>query len=382
MTMTTVAGTIYARLGISRVINAADTFTALGGGPLPEPVLTAMREASTCHIQLVDLLDAIGARIAELTGNEAALVTSGAATAITLAVAGAIAGSDPAAVEATPDHRTDRREVVVLCAQRNQYDRMLRLAGGRLVVAGYSDGTAPWQLEAVISERTAAILWFAGSQFENYALDLDRVLGIARRTGVPVIVDAAAQIPPAANMRLYTGLGADAVAFSGGKGLRGPQGTGLLLGRGEFVARARAHAFPRPAIGRAMKVSKEDACGLLAAVELALSLDQDAEYARYRAVCERLESAFAGCRGVNARIVPLGNLGQAYPRLRVDLGPDAAAANADAAAAAFLAWTPPIVVGRDALLPSTFFLNPFTFEADEEADIVEAIRTIFGRDKK
>lgn len=380
--MVPAVGTIYERLGISRVINAADTFTTLGGGPLPEPVLTAMREASTCHIQLVDLLDAIGARIAGLTGNQAGLVTSGAATAITLAVAGAIAGSAPAAVEATPDHRTDRRDVIVLCAQRNQYDRMIRLAGGRLVEAGYSDGTTPWQVEAAISERTAAILWFAGSQFENYALGLEDVLALGHKSGVPVIVDAASQIPPASNMRLYTGLGADAVAFSGGKGLRGPQATGLLLGRADFVACARAHAFPRPAIGRAMKVSKEDACGLLAAVELALSLDLDAEYARYRAVCERLMAAFAGCRGVTAHIVPLGNLGQAYPRLRVDLGADAAVATATAAATAFLARTPSIVIGRDALLPQTIFLNPFTFEPDEEPAIFEAVQAVFGKTQK
>ncbi|HWJ73643.1 MAG TPA: hypothetical protein VNX29_10800 [Kaistia sp.] len=364
---------IYARLGIEKIINAADTYTVLGGGPLAVPVLEAMAAASAGHVRIVDLFDAIGARIAEISGNEAALVTSGAGAAVLLAIAATIAGGAQGAVDATPDHRTERREVVVLCAQRNQYDRMVRIAGGVLREAGYSDGTTDWQLRDAISERTAAILWFAGTQFENYALDFTTVAAIGREAGVPVIVDAAAQIPPASNLGHYTRNGATAVAFSGGKGLRGPQATGLLLGRRSFVEIARAHAFPRAAIGRAMKVSKEDACGLLAAVEIAVSLDEAAEYRRYQAICEDILAALADKAHAQAAIVPNGHLGQFYPRVRIDLS---GAEDAAAIAEAFEANRPPIAVGRDALLPRTVFINPFNLMADELTPLIEAARRI------
>jgi L-seryl-tRNA(Ser) seleniumtransferase len=364
---------VYARLGLTRVINAADTYTVLGGGPLSAPVLEAMAQASSGHVRIIDLFDAIGARIADLSGNEAALVTSGAGTAVVLAVAAAVAGKAPGAIEAVPDHRGDKREVIVLCAQRNQYDRMVRIAGGVLREVGYSDSTTDWQLRDAINERTAAILWFAGTQFENYALSFETVVSIGREAGVAVIVDAAAQFPPSSNLGFYTGNGADAVAFSGGKGLRGPQNTGLLLGKKDFIETARLHAFPRAAIGRPMKVSKEDACGLLAAVEVAFSLDEAAEYARYQGQCEEIVAALAGKTEVKATVVPTGHLGQHYPRVRVDLtGPD----DADAVTNAFAANPQPIIVARDALLARTIFINPFNLAADELGPVIEAAQRI------
>lgn len=371
--MTETSPDIYARLGVARIINAADTYTILGGPPLSAPVLKAMAEASTGHVHIVELFDTIGARIAELSANEAALVTSGAGTAIVLAVVAAIAGGAPGDVEAAPNHRTEKREVVVLCAQRNQYDRMVRLAGGVLREAGYSDGTTDWQLRDAIGENTAAILWFAGTQFEHYALSFDEVVAIGREAKVPVIVDAAAQSPPASNMGWYTANGAEAVAFSGGKGLRGPQNSGLLLGRKRLIEVARLHAFPRAAIGRPMKISKEDACGLLAAVEVALSLDEAAEYARYQRQCEEIVSALTGLPGAVATMVRTGHLGQFYPRVRIDLD---CADDADAVARAFAAHTPSIVVGRDALLNRTIFINPFNMASDEIGQVIEAARRI------
>lgn len=364
---------IFARLGISRIINAADTYTVFGGGPMSPPVLQAMAEASSGHVQIVELFDAIAARLATLTGNEAALVTSGAGAAIVLAVAAAIAGTAPANIEAAPNHRTLRREVIVLCAQRNQYDRMIRIAGGQVREAGYSDGTTGWQLQDAITEQTAAILWFAGTQFEHYALDFATVAAIGRDKGVPVIVDAAAQFPPASNLIFYTSNGADAVAFSGGKGLRGPQNSGMLLGSEKLISVARLHAFPRAAIGRPMKISKEDACGLLVAVELALSLDEDAEYARYLRQCEEIVASLSGLAEAQPAIVPRGHLGQYYPRVRVDL---TGAADANAVAAALADNAPPIVVGRDALLTHTIFINPFSMAAGDAVQVTDAIRRI------
>lgn len=364
---------VYAQLGVARVVNAADTMTRLGGGPLDPRVIEAMAAAADRYVDMSDLLERAGSYIAQRLGVPAALVTNSAVSAVSLAIAGAIAGAGPAAVDRAPRHETARREVVVLCAQRNPYDRAVRIGGGELVEAGYSDGTEAWQLDAAITERTAAVLWYAGTQFENYALDLESTVSVARDRGVPVVVDAAAQLPPVSNLWDYVARGADAVAFSGGKGLRAPQDTAMLVGRAGLVEAARAHAFPHYGIGRAMKVGKEAVCGLVVAVQLALDADEDAGFEALRARCETIAAELADVPGVAVSIVPEGVLGQRTPRVRLDLaaphGP-----TAEELSRALLAHDPPVWVRTESILRSAVFVNPFPLEPDDDALVVRAVR--------
>ncbi|MBN8883512.1 MAG: hypothetical protein J0H73_14500 [Salana multivorans] len=362
----------YELLGVERVLNAADTITSLGGGPLDPRVLASMAAAATAYVDMTDYLARAGAHLAERIGVPDALVTNSAVSAVALAVAAAIAGDTPAAVDAAPAHRTDRTEVVVLCAQRNPYDRAVGIGGGRIVTAGYSDGTTRWQVEAEIGPRTAALLWYAGTQFEHYALGLADMVAIAEASGLPVIVDAAAQVPPVTNLRRYVDDGAAAVAFSGGKGLRGPQDTALLVG-GDLVGVARAHAFPHYGIGRGMKVSKEGVAGLVTAVGLALDADDDADYAALLARCLAWGDALAGLPGVRTSTVPDGVLGQHTPRLRVDLDPGLG--DGLQLAARLRAGRPAVVVRTEETVPGAVFLNPFPLPPEDDELVVDALRT-------
>ena len=218
----------YRELGLRPVINAAATLTSLGGSLMPGPVLESMADAAGSFVDIVELQQRVGTRLAQLTHNEAGYVVSGAAAGITLAVAACIAGSDPDLVGGFPClDRLKRREVVIERRQRNGWQYAAALTGARIVE--YEDTAGG--LEAVISERTASVLSFAGARFGTDVASVERVVKIAHAHSVPVIVDAAAQIPPISSLWNYTrDAGADLVIVSGGKGLRGPQCSGLVLG--------------------------------------------------------------------------------------------------------------------------------------------------------
>jgi uncharacterized pyridoxal phosphate-dependent enzyme len=259
------AASVYEELGIEPVINAAATLTRLGGSRMPPPVVAAMGRAAESFVDLPELQRRVGQRIAALTGNEAAYVTSGAAAGIVLAVAACVAGTDPELVAAFPCRPgADQPEVIVHRSQRNGYDYAARQTGARMVEVG--ETTA--ELRTAMTERTACVLWFAGEHYAAGAPPLAEVIAVARDGGVPIIVDAAAQIPTLANLWRFTReMGADAAIFSGGKGLRGPQSSGLVLGRAEIIEGCRANGNPNCSIGRPMKAGKEELVGLLAAVE-------------------------------------------------------------------------------------------------------------------
>ncbi len=225
-------GHTYADLGVRPVINAAATLTRLGGSRMPPPVLEAMRAGADAFVDLVELQCRVGDRIADLTGNEACYVSSGAAAGMAICIAGCIAGSDPTVIGELPRTAEPRPEVIVHSAQRNAYDQAARQTGSHMVEIGVDPTTQRAELEAAFSPRTVCVLYFAGARFAPGALPLDEVVAVARERNVPVLVDAAAQIPPINNLWHFTrDIGADVAIFSGGKGLRGPQSAGLVLGR-------------------------------------------------------------------------------------------------------------------------------------------------------
>ena len=310
---------IYEELGVAPVINASATLTRLGGSRMPPPVVTAMAEAAEAFVDLPELQRRVGRRIAELTQNEAAYVTSGAAAGVVLAVAACIAGTDPEKVAAFPCLAGEEQaEVVIHRSQRNGYDYAARQTGARMVEVGETAA----ELREAIGARTACVLWFAGEHFASGAPPLPKVVGIARERGVPTLVDAAAQIPPVANLWRFTReLGADAAIFSGGKGLRGPQSSGLGLGRADLIEGCRANGNPNHSIGRPMKAGKEEVVGLLAAVEWSLAQDEGALLAGYEATVARWLAGLAGLPGVTAERGFPSEAGQPHARAIVRIAP-------------------------------------------------------------
>lgn len=364
------AAPVYQRLGVRRTINAADTYTILGGSRLPDEVLEAVDQAASHHVNMDELLPAVGRRIAALVGVPAAHVVNGAAAGLTVAAAACIAGSSPAGVGRLPRCLDRRNEFIILTCQRNPYDRALVAAGSELVEVGYADSTPEWSVTSAIGERTAGIVYFAGTQFEQYALSIETVAAIAHDHDIPLIIDAAAQFPPASNLHDYVDRGGDLVLFSGGKGLKGMQSSGLILGREDLVRACAANSYPHHSVGRAMKSSKEAAIGLLAAVERAVGMDWDAEYARWLALLAGYRVTLAALPGVTTSIVPTGRLGQACPRLFLEW---AGGASAGALAAALEARDPSIVIGVDQPNARTAYVNPYSVLPDEEQFLVSAI---------
>ena len=365
----------YSRLGVRRVVNAADTYTILGGSRLPREVVEAMSEAAEHHVEINELLKAIGLRIAKLTGTEAALVVNGAAAGLAVAAAACIAGTDPGEIDALPASSPARRQIITLRCQRNPYDRALLQGGGQLVEVGFADSTPPWQLERAIDENTAAIVYYAGIQFERYALPLEEVVRIAKPHSVPVIVDAAAQIPPVSNLSAYTGAGADLVLFSGGKGLRGPQSSGLIVGRRELIDACAANSYPNHSVGRAMKTNKESAMGLLAAIERAMGLDWDLEYGRWTSLLEGYAAVLGSIAGVRAWIVPTGRLGQTCPRLFFEWTREVAA-DAGTVLGTLAGQNPSVIIGADDPRSRTAYINPYSVLPDEEQYLIEAVSQV------
>jgi D-glucosaminate-6-phosphate ammonia-lyase len=290
---------IYRRLGVRRVIHGSGTTTRYGGSILRPEALEAMREASQVLVNMDELNEAAGAAIARMLAAEAAFVTAGASSGLILQAAACIAGDDPAKITRLPDTRGMRHEIVIQRAHRFAYDQAYRVPGGVLVEIGLARRTQPFELDEAITERTAAVA-FLVSPFTSPPgiLSLGQVVEIAHRRGVPVIVDAASMLPPRENLTKFLRLGADLVSFSGGKGIRGPQSTGFLIGRRDLVRAAALNASPNQAIARAAKTSKEEIAGLITALELFLAEDEAAEMKRYHDVCTTIVEALADLPGL------------------------------------------------------------------------------------
>jgi D-glucosaminate-6-phosphate ammonia-lyase len=288
---------IYRRLGVRRVIHASGTTTRYGGSILRPEALEAMREASQVLVNLDELNDAAGAAIARMLGAEAAFVTAGASSGLILQAAACIAGDDPAKITRLPDTRGMRHEIVIQRAHRFAYDQAYRVPGGVLVEIGLARRTQAFELEDAIGERTAAVAYLI-SPFTSPPgiLPLGEVVEIAHRHGVPVIVDAASMLPPRENLTKF--LGADLVSFSGGKGIRGPQSTGILAGRRDLVRAVTLNASPNQALARGAKTSKEEIAGLVVALELFMAEDEAAEMKRYRDVCTTVVEKLADIPGL------------------------------------------------------------------------------------
>ena len=287
----------FRELGVRPFINAAGTYTAMTASLMPPQVIEAITYASRQYVMLDELHDRVGARIATLLQCEGAMVTSGAASALTLGTAAVLTGTDPRKVVDLPNLAGMKSEVIIQKAHRFGYDHAVRNCGVRLVEVETRE-----EMERAIGPQTAMMLFYNNNNTEGRIRD-EEFVQIARTHGVPTLNDAAADVPPVDNLWKYTKMGFDLVAFSGGKGLRGPQSAGLLLGRKDLIAAARLNAPPNGnTVGRGMKVNKEEMVGMLAALELYLATDHAAEQREFEARAEAIRNGVAGVPGVTADI--------------------------------------------------------------------------------
>ncbi len=336
-------GTIYELFGVEPLINASGTKTSFGGSLMAPEAVEAAAEAALYSVDIAELQAAASRLIARVTGAEAGYVSSGAAAGLTLAAAACMTGSDPAKIDRLPDTAGMRDEIVMLRGQRNAYDHALRAAGARITDVGLNDryvsagvrGVDPWEIDAAITDRTAAVAFVGGHE---ELITLECVVETAHARGVPVIVDAAAQLPPVENLTRFIRQGADLVVFSGGKALRGPQATGILCGRADLIQAVALHhldwdtdtrlwempvefrppkptGLPHHGIGRGFKVSKENLVALLVALRRFATGAVTAEQAEKAPLADAIAVFAKGLPGLLVSTVPK----RGYPTVQLKL---------------------------------------------------------------
>lgn len=366
---------VYERLGMRRVINADATLTRLGGSLMPSHVLDAMREAASSFVDMYELQQVVGKRLADLTRNEAAYVSTGAAAGLVLATLATMTGGDlPTIARLIETGEAPKNEVIIHRVHRIPYDPAVRLAGARIVEVGNRLQTFPWEFEAAITPRTAMVFYSAGVHLASGALPLAETVEIAHAHGIPVVVDAAAQLPPTENLWRFTReLGADLAVFSGGKDFHGPQASGLLVGTEAMIAAVAVNGSPHQRLARPMKVGKEELIGLLAAVERYVDEDWRDRARRYEASVERWVEHFSEVPGISASRVFPNEAGQPTPRCRVAFGAETGLSGGEVAR---LLWEgdPRIAVAVDG--PDAISMTPELLEEGEESILLDRIAAL------
>ncbi len=394
---------IYDELGVPPVINAASTKTRIGGSLIRPGAVEAMSRAAESFVRISDLQARASELISDVTGSEAGYVASGAAACLTLGTAACMARDDLGAMNRLPHTDDDvPNEVVMPRAHRNGYDHAIRMAGARIVDVGNNDNhlgtgsknTELWEIEDAISENTAAVGYMQKSYSQP---DLADVCDVAHAHDVPVIVDAAAELPPKENLTRFIEEGADLVTFSGGKAIRGPQTTGILAGRQDLIESAALQhldmhvaeevweppselidlekyaGVPRQGIGRPLKAGKEELAGIIRALELFLEEDHDA---RMREWSDRTEMMAASLReepGLSITVTE-GEKTAVAPEVFAQLDPDVAGIDAETLVGELRRENPRVFVGPDYLHESAFTVNPMCLTDEEAEYVVERVR--------
>lgn len=394
--------TIYDRWDVPAVVNATGTKTRIGGSRIHPDAVEAMAAAAESFVRLSDLQAAASDRIAEITGAEAGYVTNGAAGGLLLAAAACIADHDLGVMSRLPDTTGIPDEIVMPRTHRTAYDHAFRAAGATIVDIGTNDrhlGTGsrdvePWEYGDAIGEDTVAI----GHIYKSYGTPpLSTVCAIADEHDLPVIVDAAAEVPPVSNLSWFTEQGADLVAFSGGKGIRGPQTTGVLAGRRDLIESIALqhldmHAaedvwgpperlidtdaidgVPKQGIGRPLKVGKEELVGLLVALDRFIEADHDQRKAEWNDRAERIAAELASIDGISPTIDRSDR--SVAPEVVVSVT-EAESLSATQVVRSLRGETPRVFVGADALAEGEFTINPMCLTDDEADYVLERIASV------
>lgn len=365
---------IYDDLGVRGVINASARWTGLGGSIMKPAVKEAMAEAATRFVPIPELQKAAGRRIAELTNNDDAYVTVGAAAGVAVASFAAATKGDLHAILRASENPVTGQEILIHASHRFPFDRSVPLVGLKLRTFGNVYGTTKAELEAAITENTVAVLYLAGDHVSG-ALPLPTVVEVCSDAGIPVIVDAAAQIPPKSNFWRYTrDEGATAAIFSGGKELCGPQASGVIVGDGAFIESCRAVGPPSPYLLRGLKTGKEEICGLVRAVELYMASDEEAHIAELEDTVATWNAELGQIAGVTTERVFPNIDGQPTPRTRVRL--DNHALSSSDVVAQLGSGDPPINVMPDG--PNSILVAPDTLEEGEAEIVLERLAEILA----
>ena len=294
---------ILESLGVVPVINAGGPVTRFSGTrPRPE-VMQAMNAMVEPFVELPEFIVAAGERLADIIGVPAATVTSGASGGLTVQTAAAMAKDDPELIFQLPIVDGIPNELIIQKNHRFGYDHLYLTPGARFVEVGNASGCSAEEVENAITDKTAAIIHLESPYSGDNVLPIETLVDIAHRNGLPLMCDAASRLPPRENLTKFVEAGADLVSFSGGKGIRGPQATGLLLGSEEWVEYARLNNAPNATVARAQKVSKESIAGLLAAVEVFVNEDEEAENRRYTRLMQSVVDQIIEVPGVDAEVV-------------------------------------------------------------------------------
>jgi L-seryl-tRNA(Ser) seleniumtransferase len=365
---------VYDEIGLRRVINASGSMTGLGGSLMAPEVVEKMAEAARSFVFMPELMAWAGGEIARLTGTEAGLVTTGTAGGILLASAACLTGMDRQRMRELP-RAGERNEFVAQTTHRIGFDHAIGVAGGRIVEVGGPQGASAAELAAAITERTAAVFYVVLDP--KPALPLAEVAAIAHERNVPVIVDAAAELPPVTNLSAFFEDGADIILFSGGKEISGPNDTGILCGRRDLVQAAAAQAFPNGGIGRPMKVSKEQIVALVFALRRFASLDWEARMERWQRMAQHMVDALQGIDGVTVEVAYPQSGGRPLCIPRARLAIDASkvgrsAAEVDAALEAGEPAVSALPIGAD------LWLNPQHLEDGEEDVVVQRVSEVLS----
>lgn len=396
---------IYKSIGVTPIINAKGPATRLSGGLMRPEVAEAMVQASQHCVDMAELQAAASQQIAGATGAEAGYVASGASACLLLAAAACMAGLDPGRMARLPDTRGMKNEIIMIRSQRNFYDHAIRAAGATIIEVGLPDrysgagvrDAEGWEIEDAISERTAAIFYVADAAAQP---PLPLVTAIAKRHKVPVIVDAAAQLPPQSNLKRFIAEGADLVAFSGGKLLGGPQASGILCGRKDLIMSAalqhldldiyedmweppkglidkkKLKGTPQHGIGRSCKAGKEEIVGLLTALRLFIAEGDGARHARWMALLQDVASELKDAKAAAVSIEGAGDT-HGIPLLIVqcDGKPDRAAR-----------VIKQLIAGKPGIHADPFWrgqnrvvINPVCMAAADAATVGKALRAALGR---
>lgn len=306
---------IYEKLNIKKYINAHDTYTVYGGSRIDSDIIDAMTQISKHFVNIHDLQRNLGKRIANMSKNEAAYITNGAAGALQLCAAVCLASGNIANYYKLPDTNGVKSEIIMLKCQRNAYDKSVLTTGAKIIEVGDADETFDWDIINRINDNTAAIFYFPSDNYKRASLPLEQVIKVAHDKGIPVVVDAAAQLPPVENLWNYTQMGADMVIFSGGKTLSGPQDSGIIVGKAKYIDDCIRFGAPAHGICRSSKASRESMVGLYVAIEKYLRLDQCANKQRLHKILDEFESKLSDIDILKFTRINKGPVGQDYPRL-------------------------------------------------------------------
>lgn len=392
---------VYEDIGVPTVVNATGTKTRIGGSRIRPEALDAMADAAASFVRLSDLQAKASDLIADCTGAEAGYVTNGAAGGLLLSAAACIAGTGPGAMARLPNTGDLADEIIMPRTHRTGYDHAFRTAGATIVDIGTNDhflGTGSqnvecWEYEDAISEDTAAIAHI----YKSYGSpDLETVCEIAQEHDVPVIVDAAAELPPVENLSWFIDQGADLVTFSGGKAIRGPQTTGILAGRAdliesvalqhldmhaaenawepptELVAVDQLRGIPKQGIGRPLKVGKEELVGLIVALESFLEEDHTEKAAEWSNRAQSIASDLEPIDGLSVNLD--GRDVSVVTEVMVDVDREAVGLTATELANALQRENPRVFVGTDNLSAERITINPMCLTDTEVTHVVTRIR--------